>query len=250
MVRLKGQFTQITKTIVLAFHDQVVRLTSEILIDPQNNGGEWNFICGVKDIENVHLNNSTVTCLSRNSDLVSLDNPQTSLWTVFIGTTFYQRNSSNLSNDRDIDATTLRINEKICFWLIWVFNKTQSLRPSDFNTHPLWAYIKLTSFSVSNCLTAEAPVTPALIWARCCSLRLVSHWGQAVKTNPKLSMRVCFMWECRCVSFSICAYVHGVYKLLRTLLISSDRPCFLFIFVYMQLRLSLSFLSPDNNFVI
>lgn len=65
-----------------------------------------------------------------------------------------------------------------------------------------------TSSSVINCLTVKAPVIPALIWARSCSLCLVFHWGQAVITNP---IFLCVsLWasalllECSCVSFSIC----------------------------------------------
>lgn len=65
--------------------------------------------------------------------------------------------------------------------------------------------------------------------------------------HKTLNVCICFMWECSCLFFHPCLCAQ-FYNLLRTLLISSLRPCFLFILEYMQLHLSLSFLSPDNNF--
>lgn len=65
--------------------------------------------------------------------------------------------------------------------------------------------------------------------------------------HKTLNVCICFMWECSCPFFHPCLCAQ-FYNLLRTLLISSLRPRFLFILEYMQLHLSLSFLSPDNNF--
>lgn len=65
-----------------------------------------------------------------------------------------------------------------------------------------------TSSLVINCWTVKAPVIPALIWARSCSLCFVFHWGQAVITNQIflcVSLWVsALLLECSCVSFSIC----------------------------------------------
>ena len=128
----------------------------------------------------------------------------------------------------------------------WVFTQTHRWRYSDVDIKLSRLQVLLPSQWVTDCEDSVDP--PDLIWARSCSLGLVFHRGQAVITNTKLSMCVSALCESAAVSFSIRAYVHSFTTCSELLLISSLRPCFLFILEYMQLHLSLSFLSPDNNF--
>lgn len=78
---LKGQFTQITqKTKFTQLSWYLATQTVLVLFSLV-------FVCGANSIEK-HHKNETASSLSRNSVLVTLNNPQNALWTVFIGTTF------------------------------------------------------------------------------------------------------------------------------------------------------------------
>lgn len=80
----------------LSSYVQVINLTCEILAAPEQ--WRWReFLLWHSRHWTVLLNFSTMTwCVSRDSNFVTLDSPQTSsLSAVFIRATFYQRTSSN-----------------------------------------------------------------------------------------------------------------------------------------------------------
>lgn len=96
---------------------------------PQHNGGDWNSACGVQSVEKLQLTNLRGTSISRKNVSVALNNPQTSLRTVFIGTTFYWRNSPSAGCPvRSVDCP---VNQDIVFWedaLLLIFYNSVSTK--------------------------------------------------------------------------------------------------------------------------
>lgn len=91
------------------------------LLPPWYNGGEIYFVCSAYSSGKLHFEFSTVTSLTRNNVLVTLDNSQTLKQTVFTGTTFYRSNIKNGEMCGLSRVTGHQSNSELLshFWVWW-----------------------------------------------------------------------------------------------------------------------------------